>query len=57
MDTLYIDLHQANIAESRDQDEDTSIHLDAEGWVCAITFEHASDRTDVSHLSVKGIAA
>lgn len=31
--------------------------VDAEGNVCAITFEHASGRTDVRHLTVEGIAA
>jgi uncharacterized protein YuzE len=31
--------------------------LDAEGNVCAITFERASRRTDVQHLTVEGIAA
>ncbi len=31
--------------------------LDADGNVCAITFEHASERTDVHHLTVEGIAA
>jgi len=32
-------------------------HMDADGNVCAITFEHASQRTDVDHLTVEGIAA
>ena len=31
--------------------------VDADGNVCAITFEHASQRTDVRHLIVEGIAA
>ncbi|HEB94302.1 MAG TPA: hypothetical protein ENI94_12755 [Gammaproteobacteria bacterium] len=30
---------------------------DAEGNVCAITFEHASQRTDVNQLVVEGIVA
>jgi len=38
-------------------DENTLLDLDSEGNVCAITFEHASKRTDVSHLRVEGIAA
>lgn len=56
-DTLYIEFRQADIVESRDLDEDTVLDLDDEGRICAITFEHASHRTDVSHLSVEGIAA
>ena len=42
---------------SKDLDENTVLDLDADGNVCAITFEHASDRTDVHRLTVEGIAA
>lgn len=56
-DTLYIEFSNKDIAESRDLDENTILDVDAEGNVCAITFEHASRRTDVSHLTVEGIAA
>lgn len=56
-DTLYIEFRDRDIAESRDLDENTVLDLDAEGHVCAITFEHASRRTDVRHLTVEGIAA
>jgi uncharacterized protein YuzE len=56
-DTLYIDFRDSNIAESNDLDENTILDVDAEGNVCAITFEHASRRTDASHLTVEGIAA
>jgi len=56
-DTLYIEFRDRNIVESKDLDENTILDLDAEGNVCAITFEHASQRTDVSHLTVEGIAA
>ena len=56
-DTLYIEFQGREISESRDLDENTLIDLDSEGNVCAITFEHASKRTDVSHLQVEGIAA
>ena len=48
-DTLYI--------EFQDLDENTTIDMDAEGNVLAITFEHASTRTDLRHLTVEGIAA
>lgn len=56
-DTLYIEFRASGIAESRDLDENTVLDVDAKGNVCAITFEHASQRTDVSHLIVEGIAA
>ncbi|MGC1953968.1 MAG: DUF2283 domain-containing protein [Gammaproteobacteria bacterium] len=56
-DTLYIEFRDSDIAESKDLDENTILDVDAKGNVCAITFEHASARTDVSHLIVEGIAA
>ena len=56
-DTLYIEFRESDITESKDLDENTILDLDAEGHVCAITFEHASKRTDVNHLTVEGIAA
>jgi uncharacterized protein YuzE len=56
-DTLYIEFRNNDIAESKDLDENTILDVDAKGNVCAITFEHASQRTDVSHLIVEGIAA
>lgn len=56
-DALYIEFRDSGIAESRDLDENTVLDVDAKGNVCAITFEHASQRTDVSHLIVEGIAA
>jgi uncharacterized protein YuzE len=46
-DTLYIEFRDSEIAESRDLDENTVLDVDAQGNVCAITFEHASQRTDV----------
>tara|TARA_B100000315_G_scaffold60820_1_gene55257 strand:- start:1541 stop:1738 length:198 start_codon:yes stop_codon:yes gene_type:complete len=56
-DTLYIEFRDSDIAESKDLDENTILDLDSDGSVCAITFEHASRRTDVHHLTVEGIAA
>ena len=56
-DTLYIEFRDTDIAESRDLDENTVLDVDAKGNVCAITFEHASQRTDVQRLTVEGIAA
>ena len=56
-DTLYIEFRDRDIAESKDLDENTVLDVDADGNVCAITFEHASQRTDVRRLIVEGIAA
>ena len=56
-DTLYIEFRAEEIVESRDLDENTILDLDADGKVCGITFEHASARTDVTRLTVEGIAA
>jgi uncharacterized protein YuzE len=56
-DTLYIGFRDNDVVESKDLDENTVLDLDADGNVCAITFEHASQRTDVHHLTVEGIAA
>ena len=35
--TLYIEFRKADIAESRDLDEDTINNVDAEGKICAMT--------------------
>ena len=56
-DTLYIELRSTAIAETRDLDENTVLELDSDGQVCAITFEHASTRTDLQNLSVERVAA
>lgn len=56
-DTLYIEFRDSDIAESRDLDENTTRDTDSQGNICAITFEHASQRTDIRHLTVEGIAA
>ena len=56
-DTLYIELRDGAIAATHDLDENTLLDVDANGNVCAITFEHASERMDVRHLTVEGIAA
>lgn len=56
-DTLYIEFKDQGIVETKDLDENTTIDLDAQGNVLAITFEHASRRTDVRRLTLEGIAA
>ena len=56
-DTLYIEFSIQNISETKDIDENTLLDLDTDGNICAITFEHASERTDVQHITLEGIAA
>ncbi len=56
-DTLYIELRGAEVSETRDFDENTQIDLDAQGTMCGITIEHASQRTDVPNLSFEQVAA
>ena len=56
-DTLYIEFREQEISESKDLDENTLLELDANGNLCAITFEHASNRTDVQQVTLEGIAA
>jgi uncharacterized protein YuzE len=56
-DTLYIEFRATGIVETRDLDEDTLIDVDHEGKICAITMEHAGDRTDIPNFSFEGFAA
>ena len=57
-DTLYIEFRSAaQIAETRDLDEDTLLDLDAEGKICGITVEHAQKRVeDIPHVSFEQVA-
>jgi uncharacterized protein YuzE len=55
-DTLYIEFRSADIAETRELDENTLLDLDAQGEVCALTLEHASKRADIPHFSFEQIA-
>ena len=56
-DTLYIEFRADAIVETRDLDENTLLELDAAGRVCAMTMEHASERTDAKHFSYEKVAA
>jgi uncharacterized protein YuzE len=50
-------LKPSQISESRDLDENTVLDLDQKGNVCAITIEHARERTDIPKFSYEQIAA
>ncbi len=56
-DTLYIAFRAAQVATTQDLDEDTLLDLDGHGNVVAITMEHASERADISNVSLEGLAA
>jgi len=56
-DTLYIELRRADVADTRDLDEDTLLDVDGDGNICAITVEHASKRADIPHFSFEQVAA
>ena len=56
-DTLLIEFRDAPIAETRDLDENTTLDLDAQGNICAMTIEHASTRADAPRFSFEKVAA
>lgn len=55
--TLYIAFRPADIAETRDLDENTLLDIDTQGQICGITIEHASDRADIPQFSFEQVAA
>ncbi len=56
-DTLLIEFNDKPVAETRDLDENTVLDLDAQGNVCAITVEHASQRAGIPQFSYEQVAA
>ena len=46
-DTLYVELRDAAVAETRDLDESTLVEVDDQGRMVAITIEHAKDRAEL----------
>jgi uncharacterized protein YuzE len=56
-DTLHIEFRVADVAETKDLDENTQLDLDKDGNICAMTIEHAKDRADIPHFSFEQIAA
>lgn len=56
-DTMYIELNDKLVQETKDLDENTLVDCDAEGNIVAITMEHASERTDIRNVQLSGIAA
>jgi len=56
-DTLHIEFSAAEVAETRDLDENTQLDIDKDGNICSTTIEHARDRADIPHFSFEQIAA
>ncbi len=56
-DTLYIEFRAAPVAETRDLDENTLLEVDADGNICAITVEHASERAGIPQFSYEQVTA
>lgn len=56
-DTLYIQFRAAEVAETKDLDDNTLLKLDRNGDICAITMEHASERADIPKFSYDQIIA
>lgn len=56
-DTLHIEFRAADVAETRDLDENTLLDFDAAGDICGMTIEHAKDRVDIPVCSFEQVAA
>jgi uncharacterized protein YuzE len=56
-DTLLIEFREALVSETRDLDENTFLDVDAQGNICSITVEHASQRAGAPHFSYEEVAA
>lgn len=56
-DTLLIEFRDAPVSETRDLDENTILDVDAQGNICAITIEHASERAGAPDFSYEQVAA
>ena len=56
-DTLYIEFRPAEVAETKDLDDNTLIDVDRDGNICGITIEHASERPEIPKFSYEQIAA
>ena len=55
-DTLYIEFRPAQVAETKDLDENTLLDVDRDGNICGITIEHASERAEIPKFSYEQIS-
>ena len=56
-DTLHIAFRVADVAETRELDENTLLDIDSQGRLCGITLEHARDRADIPSVTFEQVAA
>ena len=56
-DTLYIELREGAITETRDLDDHTLIDMDAAGNMVAITIEHAKHRAELANFAYERVEA
>ena len=56
-DTLYIEFRAAEVAETKDLDDNALLDLDSQGNICGITIEHARDRAEIPKFSYEQISA
>ena len=56
-DTLLIEIRDLSVAETHDLDENTLLDVDAEGNICSITVEHASQRAGAPQFSYEQVVA
>ena len=56
-DTLYIELRDGAVAETRDLDENTLLDVDHQGRMVAITNEHAKERAELTNFVCERVEA
>ncbi len=56
-DTLYVELSDSEVAETKELNENLYVDLDAEGRVVSLTIEHAKATTGKLDFSYETVAA
>jgi YD repeat-containing protein len=56
-DTLYLELRDSEVVETRDLDQDTLLDYDGQGNVVGITIEHAKTRIGGPRIELETIQA
>ena len=56
-DTLLIEFRDSPVIDTRNLDENTLLDVDAQGNICSITIEQASERAGAPQFSYEQVAA
>jgi uncharacterized protein YuzE len=56
-DTLYIEFRREEVSETKELNENTILDLDRNGNICALTIEHARERTEIPSFSYEHVTA